>query len=98
MKTRIIASIILAATVASSAAQAATGLSIEETYFGGFTNMISDDYGLGSYYTKTISEPTCSKYDLDPLSAYFPANTDAVSDYLAPEPAKVACVRDATRG
>jgi len=98
MKARIFASIILTAALASSAAQAGTELSIEETYSGVLPSITRNDYGLGSYYVETSVQPSCRQYDLDPLREYFPVKTDVVSDYLAPQPAHVVCLRDASRG
>ncbi|CAG0939294.1 hypothetical protein GALLN_00541 [Gallionellaceae bacterium] len=98
MKTRIIASIIFTAALASSAAQAAVGLSIEETYSGALPSIIRDDYGLGSYYVESKPQPACSRYDLDPLSVIYREQRDSVSDYLVPQSAYVVCLRDASRG
>lgn len=98
MKTRIIASIIFTAALASSAAQAAVGLSIEETYSGALPSITRDDYGLGSYHVESNPQPACSQYDLDPLREYFPVKMDVVNNYLAPQPAHVVCVRGVSRG
>ena len=98
MKTRIFASIILTAALASSAAQAGTELSIEETYSGAMPSITRDDFGLGSYYVETSVQPACRQHDLDPLRDYFPVKNDVVSDYLVQQPAHVACLRDASRG
>ena len=98
MKTRIFASIIIAAALASSAAQAASELSIEETYSGALPSITRDDYGLGSYYVESRPEPSCTQYDLDPLSVIYPEQPDSVSDYLVPQSAHVVCLRNAARG
>lgn len=96
MKARIIASIITVALV-SSAAQAGTALSNEETYSSTLPSITRNDFGLGSYYVETSVQPACRQYDLDPLRDYFPEKADAVSDYLAPQPAHVVCLREASR-
>lgn len=98
MKTRIFASIIIAAALASSAAQAGAELSIEETYSGALPNITHNDFGLGSYYVETSVQPTCRQYDLDPLSVVYPEQRDSVSDYLVPQSAHVVCLREASRG
>ena len=98
MKTRIFASIILTAALASSAAQAGTEFSIEETYSGAMPSITHDDYGLGSYNTGKSLQSGCRQFDLDPLRDFFPVKNDVVSDYLAPQPAHVACLREASRG
>lgn len=98
MKTRIFASIIIAAALASSAAQAATELSIEETYSGALPSINRIDYGLGSYYVETSVQPACRQYDLDPLRVVYPEQRDSMSDYLAPQAAHVVCLRESSRG
>lgn len=98
MKAPIFASIILTAALASSAALAGTELSIEETYSGAMPSITRDDYGLGSYYVEKSLQPGCRQFDLDPLRDYFPVKNDVVSDYLAPQPAHVVCLREASRG
>ena len=98
MKTRIFASIIFTAVLASSAAQAGTELSIEETYSGVLPSVSRDDYGLGSYYVESKPQPACTQYDLDPLSIVYPEQRDSVSDYLVPQSAHVVCLRDSSRG
>ena len=98
MKTRIFASIIFTAVLASSAAQAGTELSIEETYSGVLSSVSRDDYGLGSYYVESKPQPSCTQYDLDPLSIVYPEQRDSVSDYLVPQSAHVVCLRDPSRG
>jgi hypothetical protein len=97
MKAHIIASIIAAA-LASSAAQAGTELSIEETYSGALPSITRDDYGLGSYYVESRPQPACTQYDLDPLSIIYPEQRDSVSDYLVPQSAHIVCLRENTRG
>ena len=98
MKTRIFASIIIAATLASSAAQAGTELSIEETYSGVLPSITRNDYGLGSYYVESKPQPSCRQYDLDPLRIIYPEQRDSVSEYLVPQSAHVVCLRETTRG
>lgn len=98
MKTRIFASIIIAATLASTAAQAGTELSIEETYSGALPSITRDDYGLGSYYVESRPQPACTQYDLDPLSIIYPEQRDSVNDYLVPQSAHIVCLRENTRG
>jgi hypothetical protein len=98
MKTRIFASIIFTAVLASSAAQAGTELSIEETYSGVLPSVSRDDYGLGSYYVESKPQPACTQYDLDPLSIVYPEQRDSVSDYLVPQSAHVVCLRNVSRG
>lgn len=97
MKTRIFASIIAAA-LASSAAQAETALSIEQTYSGTVHSIVRNDYGLGSYYVETSIQPACRQVDLDPLSVVYPEQRDSVSDYLIPQAAHVVCLRESSRG
>ena len=98
MKTRIFTSIIFTAVLASSAAQAATELSIEETYSGALPIVTRNDYGLGSYYVESKPQPSCTQYDLDPLSVIYPEQRDVVSDYLVPQSAHVVCLRNVSRG
>lgn len=98
MKTRIFASIVIAAALVSSAAQAGTEVSIEETYSGTLPNVTRNDYGLGSYYVETNIQPACRQYDLDPLSVVYPEQRDSVSDYLVPRSAHVVCLRETSRG
>jgi len=98
MKARIFASIIFTAVLASSAAQAGTELSIEETYSGVLPNVTRDDYGLGSYYVESKPQPVCRQYDLNPLSIIYPEQNDSVSDYLVPQAAHVVCLLGASRG
>lgn len=98
MKTRIFASIALTAVLASSAAQAQAGLSIEETYSGALPSINRVDYGLGSYYVETAVQPACRQYDLDPLRVVYPEQRDSVSDYLVPQAAHVVCLRESSRG
>jgi hypothetical protein len=97
MKT-IFASIIITAALASSAAQAGTDISIEERYSATFPSVTRDDYGLGSYYVESKPQPSCTQYDLDPLSIVYPEKHDSVSDYLVPQAAHVVCLRNATHG
>ena len=77
MKTRIFASIIFTTALASSAAQAGTELSIEETYSGVLPSITRDDYGLGSYYVETKPQLACTQYDLNPLSIIYQSNVIA---------------------
>lgn len=98
MKTRFFASIIFTTILASSAAQADTALSIEETYSGALPSINRVDYGLGSYYVETSVQPACRQYNLDPLRVVYPEQRDSVSDYLAPQAAHVVCLRDSSRG
>lgn len=98
IKPQPVASISSAATVASSAAQAGTELSIEERYSGVLPSIIRDDYGLGSYYVETKPQVACTQYDLDPLSVIYPEQRDSLSDYLGPQSAHVVCLRNTSRG
>jgi len=98
MKARIFASIIFTAVLASSAAQAGTELSIEETYSGALPSITRDDYGLGSYYVESKPQFACTQYDLDPLSVVYPEQRNSVSDYLFPQADHVVCLRGAARG
>lgn len=98
MKTSIFASIALTAVLTSSAALAETALSIEETYSGTVPSIKRVDYGLGSYYVETAVQPVCRQYDLDPLRVVYPEQRDSVSDYLVPQAAHVACLRESSRG
>jgi len=98
MKTRIFASIIFTAVLASSAAQAGTELSIEETYSGALPIVTRDDYGLGSYYVESKPQHACTQYNLDPLSIIYPEQRDSTSDYLVPQSAHVVCLRGASHG
>ena len=98
MNTRIFASIILAATVAASAAQAANDSWIDDNYIGTATTAAVDDYGLGSYFVASKREPGCTQYDLNPLSVIYSEQRDVVSDYLAPQAAQVVCLRNTVHG
>ena len=98
MKTRIFAGIIVAAVLASSAAQAGTEISIEERYSGTLPSVTRDDYGLGSYYVESKPQAACTQYDLSPLSVIYPEQDDSVSFYLVPQSSHVVCLRNTVRG
>ena len=98
MKTRIFASIIIAAALASSAAQAGTDITIEERYSGALPSVTRDDYGLGSYYVESKPQPACTQYDLNPLRVVYPEQRDSVSFYLVPGAAHIVCLRSAAHG
>lgn len=98
MKMRILANLIFAAALASSAAHASIDSSIEETYSSALPSIVRDDLGLGSYYVENKPQPSCTKYDLDSLNVVYPEQPDAISDYLSQQPTHVVCLRDASRG
>ena len=97
MKTRIFASIIIAA-LASSAAHAGTELPVEETYSAALPSINRADYGLGSYYVETSIQPVCRQVDLDPLSVVYPEAHGSVSNDLIPQAGHVVCLRKSSRG